>query len=63
MTDRALQEFRLKQIVERLEPFSPVKIILFGSAARGRADAMSDLDVIVVAENVAERFLDRIGDA
>lgn len=41
----------------------PVRIILFGSAARGDADRLSDLDLIVVADRVAPRFLDRIADA
>ncbi len=37
--------------------------MLFGSAARGTSDRLSDLDVIVVAERVAPRFLDRIAEA
>ncbi|MGQ0668762.1 MAG: nucleotidyltransferase domain-containing protein [Actinomycetota bacterium] len=41
----------------------PVRILLFGSAARGTADHLSDLDVIVVAERVPPRFLDRIAEA
>lgn len=54
---------RLGEIVERLQPMRPFRILLFGSAARGRTDRLSDLDVIVVAEQVAPRFLDRIADA
>lgn len=54
---------RLADLVERLQPLHPRKIVLFGSAARGESDEHSDLDVIVVAENVAERFLDRIAHA
>jgi predicted nucleotidyltransferase len=53
----------LAEIVERLQPMRPVRILLFGSAARGEVDRLSDLDVIVVAESVAPRFLDRIADA
>lgn len=56
-------EARLDEIVERLQPMKPQKILLFGSAARGRADPLSDIDLIVVAEAVTERFLDRIADA
>ncbi len=41
----------------------PLRILLFGSGARGTADGLSDLDVIVVAELVAPRFLDRIAEA
>lgn len=58
-----VREARLRSIVERLQPMRPVRILLFGSAARGGADALSDLDVIVVAERVAPRFLDRIAEA
>lgn len=64
MTDHtAALEARLREIVERLQPMRPLRILLFGSAARGRTDRLSDLDLIVVAEQVAPRFLDRIADA
>lgn len=53
-------EDRLRELVQRLKPLRPTRILLFGSAAQGRVDAMSDLDVIVVAENTPERFLDRL---
>lgn len=61
--DQKVLDGRLKRIVQALQPMEPVKILLFGSGARGKADRLSDIDVIVVAENVALRFLDRIGDA
>jgi len=54
---------RLKEIVARLQPMRPRRILLFGSAARGRADHLSDLDIIVVADEVPPRFLDRIAEA
>lgn len=57
------QEARLAELVERLQPLHPLRIVLFGSAARGVTDALSDLDVIVVAERIAPRFLDRIAEA
>ena len=57
------REERLRSIVERLQPMRPLRILLFGSAARGDADALSDLDVIVVAERVAPRFFDWIAEA
>lgn len=41
----------------------PTRIIVFGSSARGEDDQLSDLDVIVVAERVPTRFLDRIAAA
>lgn len=56
-------EDRLLEIVDRLQPMVPLKILLFGSSARGEADVLSDVDLIVVAENVTPRFLDRIADA
>lgn len=40
-----------------------MKIVVFGSVARGAADRWSDLDVIVVARRFAPRFLDRIAQA
>lgn len=58
-----LAEDRLTDIVQRLQPMRPVRILLFGSTAKGEADHLSDLDIIVVAEEVAPRFLDRIADA
>lgn len=58
-----LLESRLTEIVERLQAMRPLKILLFGSAARGESDRMSDLDVIVIAERIAPRFLDRIAEA
>jgi predicted nucleotidyltransferase len=61
--DSTLLEGRLDDIVRRLQSMHPVRIVLFGSAARGEADRMSDLDIVVVAERVAPRFLDRIADA
>lgn len=50
-------------MLERLRPLDPVRVVLFGSAARGDADAASDLDVIVVAEDVPARFADRLAVA
>lgn len=45
-----LAEDRLADIVQRVQPMRPIKILLFGSAARGEADHLSDLDIIVEAE-------------
>jgi len=50
---------RIDHVVERLGALKPVRILLFGSSARGDGDAFSDLDLIVVAEDVPARFLDR----
>lgn len=50
MNVQAIQRERLADIIERIQPMHPVKIILFGSSARGEGDRLSDLDLIVVAE-------------
>ena len=39
------------EIVERLKPFDPKKIILFGSRAYGVADKNSDIDLYVVTKD------------
>ena len=62
MTDEAFAA-RLSEIVERLQPMAPTRILLFGSGARGDRDHLSDIDVIVVAEKVPTRFLDRLEQA
>ena len=41
----------IQEIIARLEPFDPAKVILFGSQARGAATAASDLDLIVVLKS------------
>ena len=47
----------LDEIVERLVALaSPVKIILFGSNARGEALSDSDLDLLVVEKKVTEQY-------
>lgn len=48
----------LKQIRKR---YNPLKIILFGSFARGDYDAYSDIDMLIVKET-DKRFIDRIGE-
>ena len=41
-----------KEIIEKLKPLNPEKIILFGSYAYGTPDANSDIDLIVEFANV-----------
>ncbi len=43
------------KIVRRLKPMQPMKIILFGSHARGTAEPESDVDIVFVSKE--ERFL------
>lgn len=39
-----------------VEQFHPVKVILFGSHARGEADERSDIDLIVLCESFTDRY-------
>jgi HEPN domain-containing protein len=52
-------------VIERLEPFAPEKIIVFGSRARGEGRADSDVDLLVVLEEVDGdgRIRSRLRDA
>jgi predicted nucleotidyltransferase len=52
-------EKSLAILLDRLKRYQPHKIILFGSAARGDADAESDLDVIVI-KDTQDSFIDRL---
>ena len=50
-----------KDIVERLKPLDPVKIILFGSYAYGKTGEASDIDLIVVTRDdyIPENFKEK----
>ena len=51
----------LEEIVAILKPYAPERIILFGSRARGEADAYSDYDLMVI-KRTDRPFLDRWRD-
>jgi len=52
-------EARIEALVKALELYHPERVYLFGSAARGEADELSDLDVVVV-KRTATPFLERL---
>jgi uncharacterized protein len=52
-------EEALNVLVQALQRYQPRRIILFGSTARGEADADSDLDVLVIKETL-EPFVQRL---
>ena len=57
--DDIIQE--IENIVEQLiHKYGPLKIILFGSAARGEYDKVNDLDFLVLKQEVPSRGLDRM---
>lgn len=54
-----LQE--IQSVVEQLiQKYRPLKIILFGSAARGEYSKVNDLDFLILKQDVPYRGLDRM---
>lgn len=49
----------LNMLLQALQSYQPQRVILFGSVARGDADADSDLDVLVV-KDTEEPFVHRL---
>jgi predicted nucleotidyltransferase len=46
-----ITEHRISEIITCLKPLDPLKVILFGSQARGAATEESDLDLLVVLQS------------
>jgi len=58
MNDKGLSEETLQEIIRRIvEVAQPEKIILFGSAARGKMGPHSDVDLLVVKSEAHHRKL------
>ena len=53
---------RVRSVVEDLKRYAPLRIILFGSAARGDMDEHSDLDFVVIKQT-DHPFLARLKEA
>ena len=51
----------LARIIDSLRSYEPLRIILFGSFARGDYHALSDVDLLIV-KDTDRHFFDRIGD-
>jgi predicted nucleotidyltransferase len=51
----------IQRIVQALQPYGAERVYLFGSTARGEADALSDLDLVII-KATDRPFLDRLRD-
>ena len=49
-----LEIARIKQQI--IEKFNPLRIVLFGSIARGNYNESSDIDLLIVQETIADRL-------
>lgn len=47
---------RLKSLIEALHAYQAESVYVFGSAAKGEADELSDLDVVVIKQTSAPFF-------
>ena len=57
-----IAEETLQEAVGRIvAAFHPTKVILFGSHARGEADEGSDVDLMVIKQQVENRYEEMIG--
>lgn len=47
---------KLNKIIERIKPYNPQKIILYGSHARGEARKDSDIDLLIIKKTRKSYF-------
>ncbi len=59
--DKNIQDAFTDIIKSIISNYTPQKIVLFGSYARGEAHEGSDIDLMVIKET-SKRFIDRIAD-
>ena len=50
---------RIRQVVDDLKRYHPLRVILFGSTARGESDEFSDLDFVII-KATDQPLLDRL---
>jgi predicted nucleotidyltransferase len=50
---------RVRRLLDALRPYRAERIYLFGSVARGEADELSDIDLVVIKQT-DRPFLDRL---
>ncbi|MBS7637392.1 nucleotidyltransferase domain-containing protein [Candidatus Bathyarchaeota archaeon] len=50
---------KLESFLDRVKPLKPRALILFGSYARGDFTEESDIDVILIAENLPKKLIER----
>ena len=53
---------RIRRVVEALRPYEPDSVLLFGSWARGEADELSDVDLVII-KATSVPFLERLREA
>jgi predicted nucleotidyltransferase len=58
MPDRSV----IQRVVDALRPYGPDRIYVFGSHARGEADELSDLDVVLIKQT-SDPFFTRLRQA
>jgi predicted nucleotidyltransferase len=52
----------IEEINGALRPYEPERIYLFGSLARGEADDLSDVDLVII-KNTTQSFWDRLRES
>jgi predicted nucleotidyltransferase len=56
---KARDDARVQRVVEALRAYEPDSVYLFGSWARGEADALSDLDLVII-KRTSDPFFERL---